>query len=117
MPNIQVPKMGEAVAVNTTAAGVITVASTVPYFVGAYAYLSDNAAHNQCVLITQILTATTMRARAIPDVNSGSNVNNLSFGVGSDLSAYTTAAASRIDMPAQVVRVDQPTWSKPQSIS
>lgn len=114
MPSISVPKFGELLAANATSAGVLTVVATAPYYVGCTAYLSTTSGLNQAVLITQIVDATHLRARAISDV--GSNVNTLSYAMGSDLSAYTVAAGSRIDMPAQVARVDQPTFSKPSSI-
>lgn len=115
MPSIQIPKFGEALAANGTSSGSLQVASSTPYFVGCVAYLSDTTGRTQAILITQMIDATHIRARAIANDNS-SNASSLSYGVGSDLSAFTTVNTSRIDMPSQVARVDQPTWSKLSSI-
>jgi len=115
MPSIQIPKFGEALAGNGGADGKLQVAKSDPYYVGCVAYLSDTTGKNQAVLITQIVDTTHIRARKIANDGS-SNVKTLSYAVGSDLSAFTTANTARIDMPAQVARVDQPTFSKPSSI-
>jgi hypothetical protein len=115
MPSIQIPKFGELLAANAGADGTLQVASSVPYFVGCTAFLSTTNNLNQAVIITQIVDATHIKARAI--ANDGStNANTLSYGVGSNLAAFTTVLGARIDMPAQVARVDQPTYSKPTSI-
>jgi len=114
MPSIQVPKFGEAVPANVTSAGVVQVASSTPYYVGCTAYLSDTTGKNKTVLITKIVDATHIQVRALLD--DGSNVNSLSYAMGSDLSAFTLANGTRIDMPAQPARVDQPTFSKVTSI-
>src|SRR5512144_2418814 len=103
MPSIQVPKFGEALAGNGTTSGSLQVASSTPYYVGCVAYLSDSTGRNQAVLITKIIDATHIQARAIANDGS-SNVNTLSYSPGSDLSAFTTVNTARIDMPAQVAR-------------
>lgn len=104
MPSISVPAAGAALTANGTAVGLVTVADTTPFYAGALAWLSCNTPANMHVRITKILSATTMTVAMVLD--SGSNVNNLSYAQGSDISAFTTAATARIDMPEQLVRVE-----------
>lgn len=105
MPSIDIPAASADITVNTTAAGIVTVASTTAFYPGAEAWLSGAALTSVRVLILKILSATTMQCRAL--LEAGSNVNTLSYGGGSDLSAFTAAAPSRIDMPGQAVRIDR----------
>lgn len=111
MPSIPVPSVSAtALTANGGSDGTLTVASTTLFYSGCIAYLRDTNGLTATVLITQILTATTMKARKVLD--TGSNVNSLSYATGSDLSTFTTANSAKIAMPAQTAEVNQPTFSK-----
>lgn len=100
---------------DATSAGVVTVASTTPFYPGQRAWLSDNAGLSVHVQVVKVPSSTTMTVRKIPD--SGSSVQTLTYSAGSDVSAFKSANAARIDAPAQVVQVNQPTFSKLDSIA
>lgn len=113
MPNISVPKFGAALAANGGADGTLQVADTTNLYVGQTGWLSDTTGRTQHVVITTIVDATHVKAMNIAD--DGSNVNSLGYGTGSTFAAFTTVNGSRLDCPQQVVRVNQPTFSKPSA--
>ncbi len=105
MSSIDIQAYGEALAANATSLGVLQVADTTKYWAGAEAWLNNSDGTTQRIRITVIVDATHMEAVALAD-DPGSNVNHLSYAVGGNFSAFTTAKASRIDQPGQLVRVD-----------
>lgn len=108
MPSIDAPA-ASAVITGATNKGLITVASTTPFHVGAEAWVSkDDGSAQQRVIITRLVSSTVLQARPIPEA-SQKTVWQLSYQAGGDLSAFN--AGSRINMPAQVVRVE-PSYSK-----
>lgn len=113
MPNISVPKFGAPLAANGGTDGTLQVADTTNLYVGQYGWLSDTAGHTQKVVIVSITDATHVKAIAVAD--DGSNVNQLSYAAGSSFATFTTLNTSRLDCPQQVVRVNQPTFSKPSA--
>ena len=117
MPNISVPKFGAALAANGGTDGTLQVADTTNLYVGQTGWLSDTTGLRQHVMITLIVDGTHVKAVSIPDEvgGGGSNVNSLSYGVGSNFSTFTTVNTARLDCPQQVVRVNQPTFSKPSA--
>lgn len=104
MSAISIAPAGAAATADSTAAGVVTVADTSPFYPGAQAWLSSDSA-NKRVLIAKVLSATTMQLRILPDDDSAANAVGPSYGF-SNLAAFTTALHTRIDMPEQVVRID-----------
>lgn len=113
MPNISVPKFGALLAANGGTDGTIQVADSTNLYVGQYGWLSDTTGLSKKIIVTTIVDGTHVKAMAVPD--DGSNVNSLSYGAGSTFAAFTTANGARIDCPQQVVRVNQPTFSKPSA--
>jgi hypothetical protein len=113
MPNISVPKFGAALAANAGTDGTLQVADTTNLYVGQFGWLSDTTGLTKKVVITSITDGTHVKAMAVAD--DGSNVNQLSYAAGSNLSTFTLANGSRLDCPQQVVRVNQPTFSKPNA--
>lgn len=120
MASIEIPPVGTAVTANCTDKGVITIASTANWYPGQIAMLSNNAPSSQRIKILEILTGTTMRAKALPLVDNVAAIsgqpNTLNYYAGSDLSAFTLATSSRVDAPRQTVRVEQPTFAKLPSV-
>lgn len=113
MPSIEIAPVGALVTADSTAAGVITIVSTTAWYPGQIAWISNNAAAAKRIQIVEILSATTMTARILPD--SGSNVITMSYGK-STLATFTLATVSRVDAERQTVPVDQPTFTKLVSI-
>lgn len=111
MINIAIPSRGEALGANGSTAGILTVTDTTKYYVGAVAWLSDTTGLRQQIQITNILTSTTMQAKAIQAL--GSDVSTLNYLAGSDLSTFTTAHTARIDVSHQVVTVNDNYTSLP----
>jgi hypothetical protein len=86
---------------NGAAAGLVTVASTAPFFANAYAWISDQNSPSIRVQIAEIVSSTTLRVRKIWTGESGVGVRgDSSFA---DVSAYTVAQTARIDMEPQLV--------------
>lgn len=113
MPNISVPKFGAALTANGGTTGALTVADTTNLYVGQTGWLSDTTGLRQHVMIVGITSGTVVQAIAIQD--DGSNVNSLTYAQGSNFSTFTTVNGARLDCPQQVVRVNQPTFSKPSA--
>lgn len=113
MPNISVPKFGAALAANGGSDGTLQVADTTNLYVGQFGWLSDSTGLHTKVVITMIVDGTHVKAMAVAD--DGSNVNQLSYATGSNFSTFTTVNTARLDCPQQVVRVNQPTFSKPSA--
>lgn len=89
------PFYTQVLTANGMANGVITVASTLNFKLGAVAYLNGTGLPTLTVKIVAILSTTSLQAQL--DTN---NVAQLSYG-GSNFSAYTTAAASSLTQPQQ----------------
>lgn len=93
-----------AIAGVTAATGSVTVASSVGFYQGAYAYLRANGQPGLVVEIIDIPDATHIRVRAAQDqrgggVSGGAVVMDTNYGV-TDPTAYNGGA---ITMPAQLV--------------
>lgn len=101
--SINIPAYGEALAANGTTGGVVQVVDTTKYGAGCEAWLSDTTGLTSRVKIMKIVDSTHMLVQVLLD--SGSNVNSLSYGA-SDVSAFHTANTARIDMPSQMLHVD-----------
>lgn len=109
MTAIPVPPASAALTANGTSAGVVTVASTTPFYAGAEAFVKDDNSTGVKVIITRLLSSTTMQCRPLLDADEPleAQKNAMNYAAGGDLSAYTTAQNARIEMPSQVVRVRQ----------
>ena len=92
---ISTPAVAALMTVNATAAGIVTVADTSPFYCGAKVALSGDALESVSGIITDISDATHMGVR-LDHTKDGS----VSYG-RSDLSAFTIAKNSKISMPAQ----------------
>lgn len=91
--------------VNGTAGGLITVADSTPFWVGAIVTIKGTlAAELQCV-ITSIPTVTTITLKATQaELGVGPNGSKRQFNYGnSDMSAYLIADAASITQPAQTL--------------
>lgn len=91
MPSISAPAARAALTATGTQTGILAVASTTPFHVGAEAWVSDDLGNSQRVIITRILSATTLQARPVPEANQ-QTVRQLSGAAGGDLSAYAGPA-------------------------
>lgn len=109
MASEEVPAAGAALTGDGDATGYVTVADNSPFYPGAEAWLS-NATLNQRVIITDLNGTTKIGVRFVADVVSNSSA--LMYGSRSSATAFTVASGSRINMPQQLVRVVQPTFSK-----
>jgi hypothetical protein len=110
---------GAAITADSTNAGVITIGSTTPFRAKAICWLSGTALASQKCIITEVTDATHLKVRLLPDqvtIGTGSpltggTVRNLGdFApkyTNSDVSLYTLAANSRIDMDRQLI-YDEP---------
>lgn len=118
MPSIDVLPASAVFAANGGTDGTIQVASTTGFFAYAEAFLSDTTGRSQRCIITRIVDSTHIQVRPIAStlVFQGSSeyvaLPGTNYTVGGDVSAFTTANTARIDMLGQVVRVDQPTYTK-----
>jgi hypothetical protein len=103
--NVEIPEVFAAITADSTALGVITIASTANVFVGAICQISkaDGSKADQ-IQVVKVLTATTLQARICSDQNGARNyTGNYGF---SNLSAYTLATSCVFEQNAQIVRVE-----------
>jgi hypothetical protein len=108
MPSIWVPEAFALFTADGTAAGVVTVASTATFFSGAEIYLSSDNVKGQRAIITDILTTTTFRVRFVNEFPN----RVPSYGYSDLHTNFTLVLNAAVSQPAQVVQVDQPTFSK-----
>jgi len=85
----------QALTSNGLPDGVLTVASTLNFKLNAIAYLNGTGLPTLTVKIVAILTTTTLQVQAFTN-----NVSQLNYG-GTNVSSYTTAAASSLTQPQQ----------------
>lgn len=105
----EVSAWGQALTADGTTTGYVTVADTSGFYPGAEAWLSSSAAQ-QRVIITEIKSGTQVGVRFV--ATEVTNSSALMYGSRSSAAAFTTALGSRLDMPQQLVRVIQPSFSK-----
>jgi hypothetical protein len=108
MPSIWVPEAFAAFTADGTAAGVVTVASTSPFYSGAECFLSSDNTTGQRALITDILSSTTFRVRFLAEFPN----RVPTYGYSDIHTNFTVALNAKVSMPAQVVQIDQPTGTK-----
>ncbi len=90
-----------------TAAGLLTVASTTTLRIGQRGFVSSTTEASTEILVTEIISATTFKARALVAPSAvgqppalvlhGSNCGN------SDMSIYDTVDTARVDFPQQFI--------------
>lgn len=105
---VEVPAVTAAFAADGTATGSIQVASTTGFYVGAEAYLINNAGAGARVIIVAITDATHLVARIVAD-DAANQLPLQRYGGGSNLAAWTLAGGAKISMPSQLVKVE-PQW-------
>jgi hypothetical protein len=95
---VSTPAVTALMTVNATAAGIVTVADSAPFYCGAKVSLSGDAPlESVSGTITDIPDTTHIGVR-LDHAKDGA----VSYG-RSDLSAYTVAKTSKITMPAQTL--------------
>lgn len=109
MPSMPVAAWSGVLTTSGTAAGYATFSGgNTGVYPGAKGWLSDADAtpRRVRVMVTNLSGTTLVGLRIIPENLS----DNVSFPIyhRSDISAYTTAHAARLDLEAQVVQVNQP---------
>lgn len=101
-----IKEAGAALVANGGSDGYVQVADSLPFYTGAFAWLSDDNGLNQRVMITEVITSTNkLGVRFFPD--NEISPTPPSYG-RSDASDFTTANSARIDQEAQLVRVQPP---------
>lgn len=108
MPSIETPAFAQDLTVNGDSTGYLTVVDNAGFFAGAEAYLVSDTAETRAI-ITEIVGSVQVGIRFLANSDDKEHPR---YGMRSDASAYTTADHARLSMPKQVVRVDQPTWTK-----
>lgn len=104
--NVEIPEILAAVTADSTALGVITIASTTNVYVGAICQISVGAGTTaDQIQVTKILSATTLQARICSSNTTGARTYTGNYG-SSNLSAYTLAASSYFYQNSQIVRVE-----------
>lgn len=86
-----------------TTDGYVTVASNADFYPSARVWIWDDNTAGREYIITDLVGSTKIGVRLVSLVPSYTRSN---------VSAYTTGQNAKISMDAQVVRVDQPTFSK-----
>jgi hypothetical protein len=113
MPSIEIPPTGAAFTADGTSKGVATVASTSTFYPSQQCWLSSGGGvASVFVQVVDVISATTMSLRVLTDPGLNSQVGGINYNYGSDISAFTVANSARIDAARQLVRVEQPTFSK-----
>lgn len=90
-----------ALTANGTTAGVVTVANSALFPAGSICWLNGDALDSVKVKVIKILSATTLSVRIIPEPSLNEQIPL--YGQVSDISAYTTAKNSRINVEQQVI--------------
>lgn len=104
----------EAVTVNGTTTGNITVASDAGFYVGAICYLSNNTPLNQRCVITDLPGSNVIGVRFLDEENRGNVATRPQYGKNS-CAAFTVASGAKISMEAQWVNVD-PNYTRPAAM-
>lgn len=107
MPSIWVPEAYAAFSADGTATGYAKVASNEKFYPGAEVFVSSDTIAGTRAVITDLVSTTDIGIRFIGE---GSN-QPPRYG-RNPMNGFLLAENARISMPAQVVRVDQPTFSK-----
>lgn len=102
--NIQVTEAFAALTGDGDGAGYVTVSDNSKFYPGAQVWLSDDGtAGSQRCIITDLVSTNKIGLRFIGTAPSYTR---------NDVSAWKTAKSAAISQEAQVVRVEQPTFSK-----
>lgn len=107
MPSIWVPEAYAAFAGNGGADGYVTVADNSKFYPGAEVFIVSDTVTGSRGKITDLVSTNKIGVRLLKEFP----LQPPSYG-RSDLSAYLLADNAKIDMPAQVVPVNQPSFSK-----
>lgn len=114
MPHIDAPAASQAFTANGDGDGYVDVSSNAGFYVGAIAYIARNNLQER-VIITELVGTTQVGVRKIGDDNKQQGAIQR-YGGRSDLTGYTTALSSRLEMPAQLVKVEIQ-FGKPTGLS
>lgn len=100
MAGRDVQAAGALLTADGTASGYVTVLNSLPFRVGAHAWLSATGVTAREVIIASVSTNGQIGVRYVDSPGTGPN-----YGL-SDVSAYTVALVARFDMPTQFVDED-----------
>ena len=106
MSSVWIKSAGALLSVSGTTLGWVTVADATPFYPGAEVWLSGATYGSKRGVIVELGASNTIGIRLLADAPSAPTYGK------SDLSAFLTTDAARIDQEAQAVRVDQPVFAK-----
>jgi len=107
MASIWAPEAFAVFSADGTADGYAVVTDNSPFYPSAEVFISNDNVQGQRAIITELSGTTKIGIRFVKEFP----LTTPSYGRNS-MAAYTAVLNSKIHMPGQVVRVDQPTFSK-----
>src|SRR5580765_3116098 len=105
--NTWVPEAYAAFSADGTADGYAVVADNSAFYPGAEVYVNSSTVGGQRAVITDLVSTTKIGIRFVAEYPA----KVPTYG-RSPMDGYTLAHSATISMPGQVVRVEQPTFSK-----
>lgn len=105
---IEVPEARQDATVDGGPTGYLSVSNNVTFFVGCEAFLCRSNLQKRCI-ITELVGTTQVGLRFQADDNEQQFP---SYGNRSDLTGWTVALGTRLNMPKQLARIEK-AWSRP----
>lgn len=109
---IEVKDYRQDATVNGGPSGYLTVTDNSGFFVGCIAFLCRDDKQQRCV-ITELVSTNQVGLRFIADDNEGQFPT---YGSRSDLTGWTTALHTRLNMSKQLARIEK-AWLRPLDLA